>query len=160
MTNPSLLSSSGSIVEVSSSALAAQDPALKPGEYPFKRGQLRVPSAFFCVFFYTCMIFSSHLNCFLHCSTRPQDPQSKPEEKCELSSTCRYSKETSIGFMNFGELVLIRFSMCILSSETNVIYQVLYLGSLTLGFTFVICQYTICLLCFFTQKSYFPQNQS
>lgn len=112
MINPSLLSSSDSIVEVSSSAPAAQEPALKPGEYPFKRGQLRVPSSFFCVFFYTCKIFSSHLNCSLHCSTCPQDPQSKPEEKCELPSTCRYSKETSIGFMNFF------FNLCWTASQS------------------------------------------
>lgn len=133
MTNPSLSSSSGSIMEASLPAPATQEPALKPGDYPFKRGQLRAPSCFFSVFFYICMMFSSPLNCSFHCSSRPQDPQSKPEEKRELPSTCRYSKETSIGF-----------------TPLNV-------------YLFYFCNMPTChlpSLVFYTQKSYFPQNQS
>lgn len=40
------------------------------------------------------------------------------------------------------------------------IYVILLFFQVWVNFTFVICQYAICLLCVFVQKSYFPQNQS
>lgn len=63
---------------------ASQDPAVKPGEYPFKRGEI---SRFQFVLLLACFFILLNYNLFF--STRSQDTQSQSKEKCELSSVCR-----------------------------------------------------------------------